>query len=581
MPQYAYTINGQRHLFEGPDPQTTAQFAQRWAATQPPVRTPVSANDNRPQPGPRRSQFALDAGARAKQDMADLTDAIAQVKAHPASLMNGPNILGAVSRYIPNALGLVPAAGVDQVTGPVVRGINSRFGTHFDPRYATDQILNGAGLLSGAGEASAAEDALSRAGRAPRVSRFSSRAGEMPAPRGLLPGPAEMAPQRPSSSPAAVSPPRVSTHIGKQLQLKGPTPKPALTVAYEAPELGDHVLGQNADQENVVPLSEGFNFNHLQRMKSLEDLPEDIQDKYDSAIGDLIINPILDDPDYGGHNSADIQYIRDELAKMTAEQRGAGGNARLADALDAANEDFRIMVNQQQPEMAKELGLTRPGDSIPSPSSAADPDVNQTGPRGELVNYAQHVAPPEGVDKELPEWLDDLAEKWPKERIATMLKAWKDIGETANDNDPLPNWAGIAKPKQLPILPEPEDFEPPTPLRDTMSPEEKEAWMKTAANDTAARDSDEYLGRYLPAVWDPPRAQLPAVWSPQRTQPPVVVPRPMNAFSGPTSLNWTVVPRGPRQTNGFDFNALRPPQWIPQSMVGAANQPQDSQQPQN
>jgi hypothetical protein len=114
-----------------------------------------------------------------------------------------------------------------------------------------------------------------------------------------------------------------------------------------------------------------------------------------------------------------------------------------------------------------------------------------------------------------------------------------------------------------------------------MSPEEKEAWMKTAANDNAARDSDEYLGRYLPAVWDAPRAQLPVAWNPQRSQLPVVGPRPMNAFSGPTNLNWTVVPRGPRQTNGFGFNALRPPQWGPLGMVAAANQPQDPQQPQN
>ncbi len=431
MPQYAYTINGQRHVFEGPDPQTTAQFAQRWAATQPTARTPAAANDKRPQLGPKRSQFAMDAGARAKQDVADLTNTIAQARAHPTSLMNGPDILSAVSRYIPNALGLVPAAGIDQVTGPVVRGINSRFGTHFDPRYATDQILNAAGFLSGAGETSAAEDPLARAGRAPRVYRVSSNAGEMPAPRGLLPGPAE------------ISPPRLGTHVGRLLQLRAPTPKP--TVAYEAPELGDHVLGQNSEGLNVVPLSEGFVFNHEQRMKSLEDLPEDIQDKYDSAIGDLVLNPILDDPDYGGHNSADVEYIREELAKMSAEQRGAGGNTRLADALDAANEDFRVMVNQQQPEMAKELGLTRPGDSIPALSSSADPDVNQTGPRAELVSFEQHVAPPPSLDPGVHDDIADLLDKWPKKRVLQLMKSWKDIGATANDNDPLPNWAGIAE----------------------------------------------------------------------------------------------------------------------------------------
>jgi hypothetical protein len=402
----------------------------------------VAANDDRSPAGPRQSQFAMDVGARAKKDVADLTGAIGDVTAHPTSLLNGQKILSAVARYVPNALGLVPAAGVDQVTGPVVRGINARFGTHFDPRYATDQILNAAGLLSGAGETSAAEDSLAQAGRASPVYRFSSKTGGMPTPRRLALGPAEMAPQRLLANPAETSPPRLTTHIGNQLQLRGPRPKPNLTVAYEAPELGMHVLGQNSAGENVVPLSEGFSFNHQQRMKSLEDLPEDIQDKYDSAIGDLVLNPILDDPDYGGHNSTQVQYIRDELARMAEEQRGAGGNARLADAMDAANEDFRIMVNQQQPGMAHELGLTRPGDSIPPPSSSADPDVNQTGPRGELVSFEQHTAKPpqQDIDEDLRDYIEGMLEKWPKERIQTMLKAWKDIGETANDNDPLPNW---------------------------------------------------------------------------------------------------------------------------------------------
>ena len=355
-------------------------------------------------------------------------------------------------------------------------------------------------------------------------------------------------------------------------------------MAYEEPELGDHVLGQNSEGYNVVPLSTGFTFNHQQRMKSLEDLPEDIQDKYDLAIGDLVLNPILDDPDYGGHNSTDVEYIRDELTKMAAEQRGSGGNARLADALDAANEDFRIMINQEQPEMAKELGLTRPGDSIPAPLSSADPDVNQTGPRGELVSFEQHVAPHPGLDPDVHDNIADLLDEWPKERIQTMLKSWNDIGETANDNNLSPDWTGKAKPKQDPILPLPADFDrylKLAPFVDTMTPEEKIAWMKTAANDDAARDLDDYLGRYLPATWAPPRAQLPAVWNPPRTGLPVVGPRPTNAFADPASLNWTMVPRGPRQTNGSDFNALRPPQWVLPSIVAAANQPQDPQQPQN
>ncbi|MDB5480118.1 MAG: hypothetical protein JWO83_1171, partial [Caulobacteraceae bacterium] len=300
---------------------------------------------------------------------------------------------------------------------------------------------------------------------------------------------------------------------------------------------------------------------------------------------------------YGGHNSADVEYIRDELAKRAGEQRESGGNARLADALDAANEDFRIMVNQQQPEMAKELGLTRPGDSIPAPSSSADPDVNQTGPRGELVSYEQHVAPPARGDPEFEESLQEMLERYPAAKVKGWLSLLKDIGDTANDNAPLPDWSGRVKPQKPVNIPSLEEFELPNPQGDTMSPEEKEAWMKTAANDNAARDSDEYLGRYLPAVWSAPRTQLPVVWQPPRVQLPVVwqpprvqlpaaLPRPAqqsdtNAFSGWTTIAPTSAPRAPRQLDGFDFNALRPPQWLGTAMTAATNQPQYTQQPQN
>ena len=55
----------------------------------------------------------------------------------------------------------------------------------------------------------------------------------------------------------------------------------------------------------------------------------------------------------------------------------------------------------------------------------------------------------------------------------------------------------------------------------------------------------------------------------------------MNAFSGPASFAQAMAARAPNLINGLDFNALKPPQWLGPAMVGAANQPQNSQQPQN
>jgi hypothetical protein len=355
-------------------------------------------------------------------------------------------------------------------------------------------------------------------------------------------------------------------------------------VAYRAPKVLKQVLGQISAKEAVVPLSDGFVYNHQQRMEALEDLPEDVQDKYHAAIADHIIDPMLDDPDYKGHNAAAVQNIIHELTTMAGEQRASGGSPRLADALDAANEDFRVMVNQQQPEMARELGLS---------AVEASP--------GELVKFEQHVpppqdrvAPPSDVDldyygEDIGKYLRQVRDDLGAQRVKLMLKAWKDMDLTANDNSPLPNWAGRAPRQKPPNYPVAEDFEPPTPLRDTMTFPKKLAWMKMAANENGPPMPDEYLQNYLAGLWGAPQreggmggrapgTQLHAVWS----APP---PSATNAFSGapssPQNPDLTTAPSALRQVNAFDFNALRPPQWGPLGMVAAANQPRYPPQPQN
>jgi hypothetical protein len=590
MPQYAYVINGQRHLFEGPDPQTTAQFAQRWAAAHASAQA-AAANDNRLPAGPRRGQFAVDLGARAKQDLAGLTGAIDQVRAHPSDLLNGPKILGAVSRYIPNALGLIPAAGVDQLTGPVIRGINTRFGSHFDPRRATDQILNGAGLLLGAPEALGPETSLARAGEAREPTPGLATEVDKPSQPVL----ATQVARRPQPTLAAAvdrrSQPIRTTEADEPSHPVPPTAEPQVAAAYTAPTVTKNVLGQNAAKEAVVPLSDGFMYSHRQRMEALQDLPDDVQDKYESAIADHIIDPILDDPEYHGHNAEAVQDILHELHALADEQRAPGGSPRLADALDAAHEDFRAMVNEQQPQMALELGLS----TVEGAPPGASPDASQAAPAGRLLNFAQYVRPPAAnvappskpVDldqygEDIGKYLRQVGHEHGPQRIKLMLKAWKDMDQTVNDNTPQANWAGKV-PKRKPIdYPLAEDFEPPFGLRDTLSFPQKLAWMKTAANDNGPPMAAEDLQNYLTDLWGPPKrpggvgGRAPgsrpyAVW----TAPP---PSPTNAFAGtasnPDMVDSTTVPSSPPQVTGLNFNALRPPRWFGPVMAGAASQAQ-------
>jgi hypothetical protein len=285
------------------------------------------------------------------------------------------------------------------------------------------------------------------------------------------------------------------------------------------------------------------------------------------------------DPDADAPDLARLKRYFTESEQLTFAAR--------SNSLRAIDYYFRVMVNQQQPEMAKELGLT----------------YGNPGAAGKLISFAQHARPPappappapldpyHGLDldrfgKDAGNYLRRVGKTWGPERAKLILKAWNDINETANDNSLPPNWAGRVPPNKPIDYPTAPDFEPPKPLRDTMTEEEKIAWMKTAANDNADWTSEEYREPYqprvwgapraqLPAVWQPPRVQLPAVWQPPRAQVPALLRRSAeqagtNAFSG-----WTIVPPAPREVNRIDFNALKPPRWFGPAMVGAANQPRD------
>src|SRR5207248_6293218 len=100
--------------------------------------TPITVADIQRRLGEPGS-FKADLDSRTNANVSDVNSAVENVRAHPTDLMNAPHLLAALGRYIPNAFGAVPAASLDQATGPVVRGINRQTGSHYDPHYVTDQ----------------------------------------------------------------------------------------------------------------------------------------------------------------------------------------------------------------------------------------------------------------------------------------------------------------------------------------------------------------------------------------------------------------------------------------------------------
>ncbi len=409
-------MNGQRHAFEGPDPQTTARFAQRWA-DQVAGRAPVTAGDIQRRIGPPPGQFARDLTSRTRGNVDGLNAAIDYVRSHPTDFSNAPRVLGAVGNYASNALGIPAAALIDQVTGPVARGLNRGFGSHFDPHYASDQLVNAAGVL--AGSAPGAFRALGGA----RVAETASLARAAPEATTVEPVPEPVA--------AAAAPP---AHAAGKRYL---TAEDGFGQPGEAPSdmggLGYLPAGLNAAMERVVPLSDAFNAAHEGRLAALADAPEDVQDAYHEAVTNLVFDPYFDDPDFRGHTADQVMEVRRELQALSGHHRAGGLGGRLADALDSANEDFRTMVNQQQPDMGVALGLADApvAQETAAPSNILWPEVWRRAPEVE--------APPPKVD---PMQSDDPAVIWrhiPFENQGPALEAMKTFRAPGADPSPPDN----------------------------------------------------------------------------------------------------------------------------------------------
>jgi hypothetical protein len=507
MPVFTFVIDGQRHAFEGPDQQTAARFAQRWA-DQSAGRAPVTVQDIQQRLGPKPSNLSMDLNSRARGDIGDLNAAIADARAHPGSLLNAPKILGAVARYVPNAVGLAPAGGVDQVTGPIVRGINSRFGTDYNPHDVTDQILNAAGLIAGGAEATPAGRTLrSTSGAIDPAASEAATAHVLPARsasgttealadeigRGVG-GRATNLPSgqpSPSGAPAGRGPPilRLVPHSDPggpmaNLPSRGGAP-PNLQLISGGPVRPNGVMIAKPTAEFEAKLD--------QNLHSLSDLPPDIQDEFKSSVNDIIYGPLLDDPDFQGYDAEHASNIGSQLSDLANQYRDQGGlYSRLPDISDRINGDFSAMIDGQRSGGIATKGrqsaggdngvvVNMPSRRSPNNGSSIVPGLSQ-GDLNQILNMDENdrqglldrwrMLTPQ-ANATLPDGVINLIQRLPPRR-APVPGGW-------NENPPPPTQF----PNTSQRLPDPSAALPaPGPVTDASAPnafKSSDAWSNLAA----------------------------------------------------------------------------------------------------
>jgi hypothetical protein len=387
---------------------------QLGGAAGPPIPRPVTVADSQRRLGEKPGQFATDLSARAHADVGDLNAAVARVNAHPMRLMNAPDVLGAVAGYASNAFGLAPAAALDQLTGPAMNAFNGTFGTHYDYRNATDQLLNAAGLIAGAERP------------------FTAAKGSL---RSVPPD----APALTAADP-------------------GPPPSLADRLTAVAPNL------------TVLPDDEFAARDRLQQARLPQLLQPYTKLQFDEIAREPVIGPYLDDPDFPGHTGTDLSNIRSHLADLADRYRPQGPEGEtMADEIGHLSDNLMSMAARQHPEFAEALAGPRPWNPLGLAVPGADEPPSGPATGAQVLNLDSYrirsnrqAAAPESAPP-APGSMPEAAPSPAPPQPLTLT--------VANDNSPLPStppgfWRDNP-PSHLIIMP---DVEPSFPFGSKVGP---------------------------------------------------------------------------------------------------------------
>ncbi len=455
MPRFAIPINGQNHVFEGPNADAATRFARQWARDNPRA---VNAGPpdysalggyvdtfNRAVPGLSEMGAGLAAGGGVLDDLmagrpADFGAHWTQARAHQQGQIDKLRSDHPIASNMTTGLG---------IAAPVLAAALATGGTGAAPLVAENAPL---GLRATAVRLAANTGRNAFTGAAVGGVYGASQPGTLrqrlsAANQNMLPGAVAgvAAPALVGATRAGLAGVRALTNnpnaIPSALALAGgalqrlPTSEDALYNAslrgidgvgrpaiYQAPWGAADRLRALPDTFIAKPDSEFAALDRIQDDRTAN-LSADIRNHFKHNAVGALLDPVLYDDDFEGYTGAQVADLQSNLSNLANHYRPQGENGQvLANEIDHLNANFTAMAGRTQPEFAK--AMTSVGanftDGAPNPIGATNMFE-----RSRILSAAQRLRPR----------LLDLGAS--KGKIPPGFDAANFIASAANDDFPL------------------------------------------------------------------------------------------------------------------------------------------------
>ncbi len=388
MPRFAIAINGQNHVFEGPNADAATRFAQQWAKANPQAVNPGRPGDstlggyvdtfNRAVPGLSEMGAGLAAGGGVLDDLmagrpADFGARWSQARAHQQSQIDQLRNNHPIAANMTTGLGLAAPLAAALATGGTAAAPLVAENGALGLRAAATRLAANTGRNAFTGAAVGGVYGASQPGTLSQ--RFSA------ANQNMLPGAVAgvAAPALVGATRAGLAGVRALTDnpnaIPSALALVGgaiqrlPTSEDAL---YNASVNGIDGVNRAAATRRIpwdanerlldmprsivaAPDDEFAATDRLQNDRVFKMHPDLIEHFQDHA-RDYVVSPITDDPDFKGYTGFQVAGIRSRLSDLSDHYRPQGQRGeRLANEIDQMNADFTAMAGRTQPAFARAL----------------------------------------------------------------------------------------------------------------------------------------------------------------------------------------------------------------------------------
>lgn len=388
MPRFAIAINGQKHVFEGPNADAATRFAQQWARDNPQAVNPGQPSGNtlggyvdtfnRAVPGLSEMGAGLAAGGGLLDDLmagrpADFGARWSQARAHQQSQIDQLRNSHPIAANMTTGLGLAaPLAAALATGGPAAAPLvveNVPLGLRATAaRLAANTARNAfTGAAVGGVYGASQPGPLSQRLSAANQNMLPGAVAGVAAPAVVGATRAGLAGVRALTSDANAIPSALALAGGALQRL--PTSEDAL---YNASVNGIDGVNRAAATRQIpwsvderlqaiprttvaAPDDEYAAADRIRNTRIFKRTSE-IADHFQEYARDYMVEPITDDPDFKGYTGFQVSGIRSRLSDLAEHYRPQGKSGMiLANEIDQMNADFTAMAGRTQPEFARAM----------------------------------------------------------------------------------------------------------------------------------------------------------------------------------------------------------------------------------